>query len=100
MGFPDAPINERARPAAGDREIDGTGMYVMPGLIDMHVHTGGGGKAPQAEYTYKLWMGNGITTTRGVPARGIRVATPGEGPQREERHRRASPVRVHPTRHR
>ncbi|HSG09093.1 MAG TPA: amidohydrolase family protein [Longimicrobiales bacterium] len=67
VGFPYAPIDERGRPAAGDREIDGTGMYVMPGLVDMHVHTGGGGKAPQAEYTYKLWMGNGITTTRGVP---------------------------------
>ena len=67
VGFPKAPINERARPAAGDREIDGTGMYVLPGLIDMHAHTGGDGKAPQAEYTYKLWMGNGITTSRGVP---------------------------------
>ncbi|MDP2957103.1 MAG: amidohydrolase family protein [Longimicrobiales bacterium] len=67
VGFPRAPINDRARPAGGDREIDGTGMWVLPGLIDMHVHTGGPGKAPQAEYTYKLWMGNGITTSRGVP---------------------------------
>lgn len=67
VGFPGVPIGERSRPEAGDREIDGTGMYVLPGLIDMHVHTGGAGKAPQAEYTYKLWMGNGITTTRGVP---------------------------------
>ncbi|HKJ02163.1 MAG TPA: amidohydrolase family protein, partial [Longimicrobiales bacterium] len=67
VGFPFAPINERSRPAPGDREIDGTGMYVLPGLIDMHTHTGGAGKAPQAEYVYKLWMGNGITTTRGVP---------------------------------
>ena len=68
VGFPFAPINERARPAGGDREIDGTGMYVMPGLVDTHSHTGGAGKAPQAEYTYKLWMGNGITTSRGVPS--------------------------------
>ena len=68
VGFPYAPINERSRPAPGDREIDGTGMYVLPGLVDMHSHTGGAGKAPQAEYTYKLWMGNGITTTRGVPS--------------------------------
>lgn len=67
VGFPRAPINDRARPAGGDREIDGTGMWVLPGLIDMHTHTGGPGKAPQAEYTYKLWMGNGITTSRGVP---------------------------------
>jgi imidazolonepropionase-like amidohydrolase len=67
VGYPGVPLTDRGRPAAGDREIDGTGMYVLPGLIDMHVHTGGAGKAPQAEYTYKLWMGNGITTTRGVP---------------------------------
>ncbi len=67
VGFPHLPINERRRPAKGDREIDGTGFYVLPGLIDMHAHTGGAGKAPQAEYVYKLWMGNGITTSRGVP---------------------------------
>jgi imidazolonepropionase-like amidohydrolase len=68
VGFPRIPINERNRPAKGDREIDGTGMWVLPGLIDAHVHTGGPGKAPQAEYVYKLWMGNGITAVRGVPA--------------------------------
>ena len=68
VGFPGIPVNERNRPAKGDREIDGTGMWVLPGLIDAHVHTGGAGKAPQAEYVYKLWMGNGITTVRGVPA--------------------------------
>jgi len=66
VGFPFAPIRDGRRPQGATREIDATGMYVMPGLIDMHAHTGGGGKAPQAEYTYKLWMGNGITTSRGV----------------------------------
>ena len=66
VGFPGVPINERARPAKGTREIDGTGMYVMPGFVDMHVHTGGG-QAPEAEYTYKLWLVHGVTTVRGVP---------------------------------
>ena len=66
VGFPGAPINEARRPGGATHEIDVSGMYILPGLIDMHVHTGGAGKAPQAEYTHKLWMGNGITTARGV----------------------------------
>ncbi len=67
VGFPKVPINARTRPQGATREIDVSGMYVMPGFIDMHAHTGGPDKAPQAEYVYKLWMGNGITTSRGVP---------------------------------
>ncbi len=66
VGYPLVPINERRRPEAGDREIDWHGKWVLPGFIDMHAHTGGGGKAPQPEYTYKLWLGHGITTSRGV----------------------------------
>ena len=66
VGYPFVPINERSRPGNATREIDVSGMYVMPGFIDMHVHTGGAGKAPQPEYVYKLWMGHGVTTTRGV----------------------------------
>jgi Amidohydrolase family len=67
VGFPKVPINERRRPQGATKEYDVTGMYVMPGFVDMHAHTGGSPKAPQAEYVYKLWMGNGITTSRGVP---------------------------------
>jgi len=67
VGYPFVEIDEERRPSGATREIDGTGLWVMPGLIDMHVHTGGSGKAPQAEYTYKLWMAHGVTTTRGVP---------------------------------
>jgi len=66
VGFPMAPINEALRPDGATREIDVSGMYIMPGFVDMHAHTGGAGKAPQAEYVHKLWMGNGITTSRGV----------------------------------
>lgn len=66
VGYPAAPINERRRPGDPDREIDWEGRFVLPGFIDMHAHTGGVGKAPQAEYVYKLWMGHGITTSRGV----------------------------------
>jgi imidazolonepropionase-like amidohydrolase len=66
VGFPMSPIDEDRRPDGATREIDVSGMYILPGLVDMHAHTGGAGKAPQSEYTYKLWMGNGITTSRGV----------------------------------
>jgi len=51
---------------ATDHEVDGTGMYLMPGFIDMHVHAGGSPKNAEAEYAYKLWLGSGVTTVRGV----------------------------------
>jgi imidazolonepropionase-like amidohydrolase len=66
VGFPKAPIDAKGRPAKGTKEIDGTGMFLMPGFIDLHTHTGGL-QAPEAEYVYKLWMGHGVTTARGVP---------------------------------
>ncbi len=68
VGYPKLKINEAGRPARGTRELDGTGMYVMPGFVDLHVHTGGAPKAPDAEYAHKLWMAHGVTTVRGVPA--------------------------------
>jgi imidazolonepropionase-like amidohydrolase len=66
LGHPDATIDEEDRPADATREIDAEGMYVLPGFIDNHVHTGGKSKAPKAEYVYKLWLSHGITTVRGV----------------------------------
>jgi imidazolonepropionase-like amidohydrolase len=67
VGVPHVPIDSARRPATGTRDLDLTGMYVMPGLVDLHLHTGGVPKAPEAEYVYKLWMAHGITTGRGVP---------------------------------
>ena len=68
VGYPGLAIDEDDRPSGATREIDAHGSYVMPGLVDMHTHTGGATKAPRAEYSYKLWMGHGITTIRGVPS--------------------------------
>jgi hypothetical protein len=68
VGYPGLEIDESKRPTDATREIDAHGQYVMPGIIDMHTHTGGSTKAPEAEYSYKLWMGHGITTVRGVPS--------------------------------
>ena len=67
VGFPGVPISDRGRPQGATYEVDAHGMYVLPGFIDMHVHTGGVPKAPQAEYIYKLWLAHGVTTIRGVP---------------------------------
>lgn len=68
IGAPFLDIDEKKRPTGATKEIDATGKYVMPGIIDLHVHTGGAPKAPEAEYVYKLWLAHGITTVRGVPA--------------------------------
>ena len=67
VGYPGVPVDDDRRPDGATREVDVSGMYVMPGFVDMHAHTGGDPKAPQPEYVYKLWMGHGVTTSRGVP---------------------------------
>ena len=66
VGYPGLPINENRRPKAGenDKVIDATGMYLLPGFIDMHAHTGGGAQGTTPEYVYKLWLAHGITSIR------------------------------------
>lgn len=64
VGAPGRPIPAADRPAAGDRELDVSGMYILPGFVDMHGHEGGREQGTPAEYVYKLWMGHGITTVR------------------------------------
>ena len=66
-GTPFMPLRAGREPKQFDHEIDATGMYVMPGFVDNHVHAGGAPKNPDAEYPYKLWLAHGITTVRGVP---------------------------------
>ncbi|MEQ8362959.1 MAG: amidohydrolase [Cyclobacteriaceae bacterium] len=68
VGTPHVPIDPAGRPAKGIKEIDAHGAYVLPGFVNIHTHVGDVPKAPEAEYAYKLWMGHGITTIRGVPA--------------------------------
>jgi imidazolonepropionase-like amidohydrolase len=48
----------------GDRVIDASSMYVLPGLIDMHVHIPDASTAWGPDYAYKLWLAHGITTVR------------------------------------
>ena len=68
VGYPGLDIDPDKRPGDATREIDAHGAWVMPGIVDTHTHTGGAGKAPEAEYSYKLWLAHGITTVRGVPS--------------------------------
>jgi imidazolonepropionase-like amidohydrolase len=64
VGFPKLPIKADGRPKDATKEIDATGMYVLPGFIDMHGHAGGVEQGTTAEYVFKLWMAHGITTVR------------------------------------
>lgn len=68
-------IIQSVRSAKKDREykeagkvIDGTGMYLLPGLINIHahIHNQRGEKPIPFEYLYKLWLSCGITTIRDV----------------------------------
>jgi cytosine/adenosine deaminase-related metal-dependent hydrolase len=68
---------------SGDRVIDAAGMYVIPGLVDMHAHIPGDGEraGPRGfEYAYKLWLGHGVTT--------LRDAGDGAGIDKLREHRR------------
>jgi len=71
VGYPKVPISPEGRPKSGDFEIDGHGMYVLPGFVDSHAHIatplhGTKGAMPPAEYVFKLWLAHGITTAREV----------------------------------
>jgi imidazolonepropionase-like amidohydrolase len=65
-GWPGLPQQPNREPRDADFEIDGKGMYVLPGFVDMHVHGSGRDKAPDLSYSYKLWLAHGVTTVRGV----------------------------------
>jgi imidazolonepropionase-like amidohydrolase len=66
VGYPGVPIDPEGRPEAaqGDHELDLEGMYLLPGFVDAHAHTGGKAQGTPAEYVFKLWLAHGITTVR------------------------------------
>ena len=65
-----ASINRGGSPpgvyAGADQIVDASGMYVLPGFVDVHGHNGDPGKAPQPSYGFKLWLAHGVTSVRGV----------------------------------
>ena len=66
VGFPGVTPSPEDRPKLKENghELDATGMYVLPGFIDMHGHIGNKQQIDDAEYVYKLWMAHGVTTIR------------------------------------
>lgn len=65
-GWPGMPLKADRAPRDADHEIDATGLYALPGFVDMHTHGGDPVKSPNLEYAYKLWLAHGVTTVRGV----------------------------------
>ncbi len=71
VGNPGVEIDPEERPDLGEaqagatrREIDATGLYILPGFVDMHGHIGGVEQGTPAEYVFKLWLAHGITSIR------------------------------------
>lgn len=66
VGYPGVEIDKTRRPTLedGGKELDATGMYILPGFIDMHGHIGGSAQGADPEYVFKLWMAHGVTTVR------------------------------------
>jgi imidazolonepropionase-like amidohydrolase len=53
--------------ATGDKVIDATGQYVIPGLVEMHTHLpspNGELGATALDLVYRIYLGHGITTVR------------------------------------
>ena len=73
VGYPGVEIDAAKRPRLreGGKELDCSGMYLLPGFIDMHGHIGGKAQGAAPEYVFKLWMAHGITTIREPSGRGV-----------------------------
>ena len=85
---------ERARAAGkpierwdGDKVIEGNGMFVMPGMFDLHHHVRG--EEIPLEYTYYLKLAHGVTTT--VPASDGRAAQIAKDHAAAERYQKLAP---------
>ena len=73
VGYPGVSISEKSRPVLkpGGKELDASGMYLMPGFVDMHGHIGGRAQGADPDYVFRLWMAHGVTTVREPSGRGL-----------------------------
>jgi hypothetical protein len=55
--------------SSGDRVIDASGMYVLPGFIDLHMHLRT--EPMELEYVYYLKLAHGVTTLVPAADRGL-----------------------------
>lgn len=59
-------IDPGGKAPAGATIIDGAGLYLMPGLAEMHGHVPGGSNPQYAEDVLFLYISNGVTLVRGM----------------------------------
>ena len=72
VGYPGVKTNKKGpKLNKNGMEIDCSGMYLLPGFIDMHGHIGGKSQGASPEYVFKLWLAHGITTIREPSGRGV-----------------------------
>ncbi|HLR83342.1 MAG TPA: hypothetical protein VK059_00250 [Nocardioidaceae bacterium] len=86
-GTPGQRLRSSRPPHDADHEIDATGMWVMPGFVDEHTHSEEGDTS--RTYAYKLWLGHGVTTVRGVSLTDNAAAV--EDKRRSERNEIVAP---------
>ncbi len=61
----DPSVRAEAADAGPDgRVIDGRGLWVLPGFVDLHGHIHAAREGMPAEYVFKLWMAHGVTSVR------------------------------------
>ncbi|WP_224484762.1 amidohydrolase family protein [Robertkochia aurantiaca] len=73
VGYPGVAIKPKDRPKLKEngKEIDASGMYLLPGFINMHGHIGGDAQGADPDYVFRLWMAHGITSVREPGGRGL-----------------------------
>ena len=72
VGYPGIETRRNGPVLENDgKEIDCSGMYLLPGFIDMHGHIGGESQGADPDYVFKLWLAHGITTVREPSGRGV-----------------------------